>query len=149
MQTTMVKRLYFVVEGETDARIIMTLLDCKDYEKVFVNVAHGMSAMSSIAATLRLMLEPQDRIIVVFDSDSTDEFEIQDKIATMRYLSRADVSQVKIGVFCMVPDIEMALFDNPKKAFQGIDAIVDYMRANIESIKQKQIIKDIQSFIDE
>lgn len=150
MRGAVLKRnLHLVVEGEMDARILCTLLKHDDYKNVHYSVAGGYHKMSDIVSTLRLMLEPEDRILVVFDSDTENPTDVEDKINTMTYLTKADISRVKIKIFAFVPDIERSLFGMSKQEIKDkhLD-IATLLKNNFDDIKQKEIIRQMQSFLD-
>ena len=114
-----IKSLYIIVEGQTDARILHTLLNCACYKKVYHIPAGGFANLSSMATTIRLMQAPKEaanKIVVAFDADSEKKDVIEDRLDTMRYLTSADFDK-RIGVFCFVPDIERSLF--PSEKFSG------------------------------
>lgn len=144
------KALYIIVEGKTDAQILHTLLDCRQYEHVYHIPVGGYGNMSSTVTTIRLLkiYKPlADKILVVFDSDSTKKDVIEDRLATMRYLTNADFDD-RIGVFCFVPDIEGALFPNHYPKRKGITKdLVQYMEEHIEGLREKDEIKKIQTFV--
>lgn len=144
--------IYIIVEGEIDAQILHSLLNCNGYERVYHIVAGGYSNLSSMARTIRLMrapMESKDKILVVFDADSEKRDAIDDKIATMRYLTNADYDK-RIGVFCFVPTIDRYLFPKSEVKTKGVSkALIYYMKKNIEALRNKPTIKAIQKFIDE
>ncbi len=88
-----------------------------------------------------------DKILVVFDSDSTKLDVIEDRIATMRYLTNADFDD-RIGVFCFVPDIEVNLFPEFKYKKNDLGALVGYMKEHFDELRNRKGIKVIQAFID-
>lgn len=146
------KAIYIIVEGESDAQILHTLLNCDGFKSVYHMVAGGYNNLSSIARTIRLMkapMESNDKIIVAFDSDSEKKDAIEDKIATMRFLTNADYDK-RIGVFCFVPTIDKYLFPQDVIKTKGISkGMVEYMKKNIDALRSKPTIKAIQKFIDE
>lgn len=147
-----IRALYLIVEGEADARILHTLLDCSKYNNVYHIPAGGYNGLSSVAKTIRLMKTPSDsndKIVVVFDADSEKLDVIEDRIATIRYLTNADYDN-RIGVFCFVPTIEKVLFPKniPIKK-SDISGIVNYMKNHFEEMKEEKIIQRIQVFINE
>ena len=146
------RSLYIIVEGQTDAQILHTLLECSNFENVYHIPTGGYSNMSSIARTIRLMRLPNeanDKLLVVFDTDSEKKDVIEDRLDTMRYLTGADYDK-RMGVFCFVPDIEGSLFPSVKFKSKVIsDVLVNYMREHIEELRTNDVIKDMQAFIDE
>lgn len=93
--------------------------------------------------------DSNDKIVVVFDSDSEKPDVIEDRMATIRFLTNADYDK-RIGVFCFVPSIEKALFPNSISVKKGdISGVADYMKRHFEELKEKETIKQIQVFINE
>ena len=77
-----IKSLYIIVEGQTDARILHTLLNCTRYKKVYHIPAGGFANLSSMATTIRLMQAPKEaanKIVVAFDADSEKKDVINDR----------------------------------------------------------------------
>ena len=74
---------------------------------------------------------------------------INDRIATMRYLTGADYDN-RIGVFCFVPTIDVALFPKgfPKNKGDVVE-LTEYIIKHLEELREMDIIKAIQAFIDE
>jgi 5S rRNA maturation endonuclease (ribonuclease M5) len=146
------RALYIIVEGQTDAQILHTLLKCSNFENVYHIPTGGYGNMSSMARTIRLMRslnEANDKILVVFDTDSEKKDVIEDRLDTMRYLTSADFDK-RIGVFCFVPDIERSLFPSEKFKRKVInDDLVNYMREHIEELRSNDVIREMQAFIDE
>lgn len=147
-----VKALYIIVEGQTDAKILHTLLDCSQYKKVYHIPVGGFGNLASMATTIRLMRKPNesgDKILVAFDADSEKKDVVNDRIATMHYLTGADFDN-RIGLFCFVPTIEGELFPKGFPKRKGNDAeLTKYMMENIDDLRGKEVIKAIQAFINE
>lgn len=142
--------LYLIVEGETDAKVLRTVLNCADFDKVFQYVSQGYNNMASICRTLRLMVGQEDKILIAFDTDTEDEETIQNQYSTLSFLSRADVSSVKIGIFPMKPCLETAL--NIPRGLYGKDLspqFVSYLRVNLNRIQTQQLIQDMQNFLND
>lgn len=146
------RALYIIVERQTDAQILHTLLECSGFENVYHIPTGSYGNLSSMAKTIRLMRSPNednDKILVVFDSDSEKEDVIEDRLATMRYLTGAEYDR-RIGIFCFVPDIERSLFPTYKFERKGINAdLVEYMKEHIDELRSNKVIKEMQAFIDE
>lgn len=146
------RALYIIVEGQTDAQILHTLLECSNFENVYHIPTGGYSNLSSMVKTIRLMRSPDeanDKILVVFDSDSEKKEVIEDRLATMRYLINADYDK-RIKVFCFVPTIERYLFPTLKLRQKGVnDKLVAFLKENIAVLRGKEVIREMQAFIDE
>jgi 5S rRNA maturation endonuclease (ribonuclease M5) len=146
------RALYIIVEGETDAAILHTLLDCKNFENVYQVPAGGYSNISSVAKTIRLLESPvvsNDKIIIAFDADSLREQVKNDKVSMMRQLTSAEFDK-RIGVFCFLPTIDQYLFHDDYKIVEGdIESLKEYLKDRLPELKDMPVIKEIQSFIDE
>ena len=146
------KALYLIVEGKTDAAILHTLLDCRKFHKVYHIPTGGYGNISSVARTIRLMRSPvdsNDKIIIAFDADSLNEQIRNDRIATMRYLTNADVDK-RIGVFCFIPTIDRYLFQSNYKITKGeTRELIEYLKGHLTELKEMDAIKDMQAFLDE
>lgn len=147
-----IKALYLICEGKTDAEILHTLLDCKSFQKVYQLPSGGYGNLSSVARTIRLMrspMESNDKIIIAFDADSLSEQVCNERIATMRYLTNADYDK-RLGVFCFPPTIEQYLFHSDfKELKKDRVTLIDYLKKNYDALRDMDIIKDMQEFIDE
>lgn len=147
-----IKALYLICEGKRDAEILHTLLDCKSFQKVYQLPSGGYGNLSSVARTIRLMRSPMescDKIIIAFDADSMSEQVRFERIATMRYLTNADYDK-RLGVFCFPPTIEQYLFHADFKELKKDRVkLIEYLKKNYDALKNMDIIKDMQEFIDE
>lgn len=145
------RALYLICEGETDASILHTLMDCKSFQKVYHIPAGGYDNMPSVARTIRLMktpMESDDRIIIAFDADSSNEQIRNDRIATMRYLTFADYDK-RVGVFCFTPTIEEYLFPlNYQSLKDDKNQLVLSLKKNLPELREMEVIKDMQAFLD-
>lgn len=93
--------------------------------------------------------ESVDKIIVAFDADSEKTDVIEDRIATMHYLTGADYDK-RIGLFCFVPTIEGALFPKGFPKRKGDDEeLTKYMMEHIGELREKEVIKAMQAFISD
>ena len=144
--------LYIIAEGQIDASIIHTLLDCTRFRNVYHIPAGGFNNLASMATTIRLMrspLESDDKILVAFDADSEKQDVIDDRIATMRYLTGAEYDN-RIEVFCFSPTIEQYLFSSDDRPLKNDrDKLADYLRQHIEELREKEVIMRMQDFINQ
>lgn len=144
--------LYIIAEGQIDASIIHTLLDCSRYTNVYHIPAGGFNNIASMATTLRLMrspLESDDRFLVAFDADSEKQDVIEDRIATMHYLTGAEYDN-RIGVFCFPLTIEQYLFPSAIVLRKNeTDKLIDYLKEHLQDLREKEVIMQMQEFINE
>lgn len=141
------KNLYIITEGRTDAQILRSLLDCNRFDGVYNYVSNGFNNMPSVCRTVNLRMQAGDRILLVFDSDTRDPESIENKITTMTFLTRPDASVGKIGIFCMIPDMETAL-DVPHSNLKLSKNLAEYLEANAHELKSKPIMQDMQKFLN-
>lgn len=146
------RSLYIIVEGETDAAILHTLLNCKLFDNVHQVPVGGYSNLSSVARTIRLLESPResdDRIIIAFDADSQSEQVKNDKVSMMRQLTSAEYDK-RIGVFCFLPTIDQYLFHDDYQLVKGdIEGLKVYLKEHLEALKDMPIIREMQAFINE
>lgn len=145
------RSLYIIAEGQTDAQILHTVLDCSRFGDVYHVPTNGYNNMASMVRTVRLMKSPResnDRILVVFDADSTKEEVRVDKIATMQYLINAEYDK-RIGVFCFVPTIDHYLFGTDFRLVKGDRGeFIKYLQENLGRLRDLPEIRRIQEFLD-
>lgn len=138
--------LYILSEGNTDRSIIRTLLNCDEY-RVYAPEVCGFANMAALARTLRLMINSNDKILIAFDADTVNEDSANEKIARMRFLSKADMAN-NIGVFCFIPQIESIFPANTRFNKENIEELKSILKTNLETIKQNTIINQMQMFVN-
>ncbi|MCQ2272598.1 MAG: hypothetical protein MJZ72_07430 [Bacteroidales bacterium] len=138
--------LYVLAESNTDRAIIRTLLDCDKY-RVYAPEISGFANMATLARTLRLMIKSNDKILIAFDAETMKKDSADEKIARMRFLSKADASN-NIGVFCFLPQIESIFPANTRFNKENIEELKSILKTNLETIKQNTIIKQMQMFVN-
>lgn len=146
------RAIYFICEGDQDAAILHTLMDCNAFQKVYRIPAGGYGNLSSVARTIRLTktpMESNDKIIIAFDADSTSEQVKNDRIATMRYLTFADYDR-RVGVFCFAPTIDEYLFPSDYQLLvNDNDKLTKYLKNNLSKLREMDVIKEMQAFLNE
>ena len=142
------RNLYLIVESEFDGSIIRTLLDCNGFKNVYTVPAGGYRNIPSLIRTLRLMCNKNDVIIGICDADSEKEEDIAERLSSMKILSKADVSEVKIEIFCFVPTLDILFKDYTGYRKNKIDAgLIDYMKSNYDILINNNTIADIRDFL--
>lgn len=146
----MARNLYLIVEGNRDIMILRYLLDYSKYDKVYHIPAGSYSSLSAVATTVRLMGKDErseDKILVVFDSDSTNPSVGAEKTANIEYLTNADYDE-RMSVFCFDQDIEHCLF--PQVDFKGLtnDEQSQLLQKDRDILKENPYIKELQKLID-
>lgn len=140
------RNLYLIVEGDTDAIVISEAIDYSGYSHVRLLTLHRRDAMASYVRTIRLMSNENDKIVVVFDADTMDRNIAMESVANMRRMSHAELMTERIGFFACVPDLE-GQFTIPKIP-KNRELYLAYVRENKEAIKNNDIIKSINAFIN-
>lgn len=140
------RNLYIIVEGETDAIVISEALDYSKYSQVRLLTLQRRDTMASYVRTIRLMSNETDKIVVVFDADTMDKNIVMEVITNMRRMSHAELMTERIGFFACVPDLE-GQFTIPKMP-KSREQYLAYVRENMDAIKNNDIIKSINAFIN-
>lgn len=145
------RSLYIIAEGQTDAQILHTVLDCSRFGDVYHIPSNGYNNIASKVRAVRLMKNPSesnDRILVVFDADSTKEEVREDRIATMQYLTNAEYDR-RIGIFCFAPTIDRYLFGTDFRLVKGDRGeLIMYLQENLGRLRDLSGIKRIQEFLN-
>lgn len=146
------RALYIICEGQTDAAVLREILDCSRYGKVYMVPAGGYNNLSSVARTIRLMRVGDDndnRIIVVFDSDSLEPKVKGEKTEMMRYMLNARYDE-RVEVFCFEPDIDVALFGERRFSSKAIKegTIRNELASRMDELRSNPVIREIQEFLD-
>ena len=147
LNKTINQNLYIVTEGVSDAQILRTILNCERFSNVYNVVSNGYNEILSVSRIIRLNMALQDKMLIVFDSDTCNKETIYDNISTMKFLTNSDSNNEQTGIFCMVPTLDEVL--GLPEGFKGDkEALSDYLRKNQSCLKDLKIIKGIQSFIN-
>lgn len=146
MCETILKPIILIAESATDASVIASLVDTGNRILYMIN-AGGYHNISSVVRTQYLMHGDSMGYIAVFDSDSENENVCQERLATVKYLSRAEMHPDRIGIFCFSPDIEHDL-GLIKVNKNNKEELKQYLTNNLSTIKINKVIVDIQRFID-
>ena len=145
--STSLNYLYIITEGKSDAQILRSLLDCDRFKGVYNYISNGFNNMPSVCRTVNLRMQVGDKILLVFDSDTRDPESIENKITTMTFLTRPDASVGKIGIFCMVPDMEAEL-NLPRYHHKLSVDLVDYLKTNASELRDLPVMRQMQEFLN-
>lgn len=140
------RNLYLIVEGNTDAVIISEALDYSQYNHVRLLTLHTKDSMASYVRTIRLMSSDDDKIVVVYDADTQDREQAMASMTNMRRMSHAELMTDRIGFFVCVPDLE-GQFAIPKMSKRQENYQM-YVKEHIEEIRNNDLIKSIQTFLN-
>lgn len=146
MRTTILKPVILITEGRTDAPIICSLINTGE-RKVYMVPAGGFQRIASTLRTQYLMNGDSHYYIAVFDSDSEEDSEREERLAMVRNLSKASYHQKHIGIFCFRNNLEKELgITVPKQGDKA--ALIQQMVENKDRMMQSKTIVEIQRFID-
>lgn len=101
---------YVVVEGLTDSKLIASLVP-HDFQRQITIVPAGRGGLTSMARTL--LVSRRKPVVVVADSDTTDEHSMRQLRREMEELIRAVAGGIPFKVILMVPEIESLFFRAP------------------------------------
>ena len=147
LNKTITQNLYIITEGMRDAQILRTILNCERFGNVYSVISSGYNEIPSISRTIRLSMSLHDKMLIVFDADTCNSETIYDKISTMRFLTNSDSNNDETGIFCMIPTLDKVL-GITKQFKEDKEALRDYLRKHQYQLKDLEIIKDIQKFIN-
>ena len=145
------KKICFILEGKTDAvilsHIFKNLFPETDYNIVF-SVGDGYSSLISKVRPIIDNVPEETKILVVYDSDTTNPQVAEEKMDLTKYLINYKMYQDRLGVFSFDPNIE-SLF--PETNLVGHKGDFDYLAKvvddNIHSIMNQKTIKQMSQFI--
>lgn len=147
MPAAVLRNLYIIAENSLDVSILRTILDCKSFQNVYDYGIEGYRNMANVCRTLRLMIDYPDKILIAFDTQTINQEIILDLLSNMMYLTKADVSQVKIGLFPMAPNLNTVIGID-EKIKGNMECLKDFLRSNMDQIKSSQVFSDMQAFLD-
>lgn len=138
------KPFLIIPEDVVEAYIVRTLIDVGD-NKVYVEAAGSYQRIPSMIRTYQINHPGEFDYIAIFNANSHDDFEREEKIAMVRNLCRAEKSQENIGVFCFRDNIETELH---LPRLNTASRIIRALKKNAAEMKQSPTIVEIQKFID-
>lgn len=138
------KPFLIISEDVVEAYIVRTLIDVGD-NKVYVEAAGSYQRIPSMIRTYQINHPGEFDYIAIFNANSHDDFEREEKIAMVRNLCHAEKSQENIGVFCFRDNIETELH---LPRLNTASRIIRALKKNAAEMKQSPTIVEIQKFID-
>lgn len=138
------KPFLIIAEDVVEAYIVRTLIDVGD-NKVYVVATGSYQRIPSMIRTYQINHPGEFDYIAIFNANSHDDFEREEKIAMVRNLCRAEKSQENIGVFCFRNNIETELH---LPRLNTASRIIRALKKNAAEMKQSPTIVEIQKFID-
>lgn len=145
MRPSVLNKLYIIVERQLDASILRSILDCNEYEEVYQYISNGFNNLPSICQTLRYRLENRDKMVIVFDTDSTDTDTINNMISILNFLISPEKTNNSIGIFDMVPNLDTVLKLDKHDDIAKLSQII---KERLDELKKIPVIIEIQKFID-
>lgn len=140
------KIIHIVVEGPTDKAVLNEVLDLSMFNKVSWIVVRSKNNIASYVRTLRLMVEPRTKILVVFDADVTNTEKAEESVYVMRQMSRAENDTENIGFFAFVSDLETNL-NIPKNIRKSEREYQKFAKEHKQEMSSIDIITKIQAFV--
>ena len=141
----MKRNLYIVAESGIDAAFIQEILDLSKYEVCAVGV-NGRNTVASYVRMMRLMMNNTARMIVIFDADTIFPNGIRQAEENMRQASQTEYVKDKVGIYAFFPDIER-YFKMPQ-LHKDKETYLQYARENKEELRKKDLIQEIQKFLN-
>lgn len=145
------KKICFILEGKTDevilSHIFKNMFPETDYNIVF-SVANGYSSLLSKVRPIIDNVPEETKILVVYDSDTTNPRVAEEKMDLTKYLINYKMYQDRLGVFSFDPSIETIFPEENIVRHKGdVDYLVKAVDANFNSIKDQTTIKQMAQFI--
>src|SRR5262245_41135666 len=106
------KRVYVLVEGETDAAFLRRLLPPEVTRDAEIVPAGSSSEIPSLARSL--LVRRQSPLAVLMDADSLSESVIQERKESTEDLIRSAAAAIPVKVVVVVPEIESWFFVVPE-----------------------------------
>lgn len=138
------KPFLIIAEDVVEAYIVRTLIDVGD-NKVYVEATGSYQRIPSMIRTYQINHTGEFDYIAIFNANSHDDFEREEKILMVKNLCRAEKSQENIGVFCFRDNIETELH---LPRLNTASRIIRALKKNAAEMKQSPTIVEIQKFID-
>ena len=135
-----------LAEDALSAAIVRTLTDMGD-NKVYMVDARCYQNIASMIRTYQITCPEEFDYIAVFNANSHDDFEREERIAMIKNLCRAEKSPENIGIFCFRNNIETELH-LPQLNTASMAEITDALKKNAAELKQSPTIVEIQKFVD-
>lgn len=142
------RSIHIIVEGITDRVVLSEILDLSKYPKVYWIVAQSKNNIASYVRTLRLMIESETKILVVYDADTSDVTKVNESIEMMRQLSRSEYRKDNIRFYAFVPYLEKNL-NMPESMQKDAQQYKRYAKDHKEELKHIEIIQKIQEYVDQ
>ena len=145
------KKICFILEGRTDevilSRIFKKIFPESDYNIVF-SVGNGYSSVLSKVRPIIDNVPEETKILVVYDSDTTNPRVVEEKMDLTKYLINYNMYQDRLGVFSFDPNIESLFPETNMVNHKGdFDYLVKAVDDNINSIMNQKTIKQMSQFI--
>lgn len=145
------KKICFILEGKTDevilSHVFKNMFPETDYNIVF-SVGNGYSSVISKVRPIIDNVPEETKILVVYDSDTTNPRVAEEKKDLTKYLINYKMYQDRLGVFSFDPNIETIFPEgNMVQHKRDFDYLVKAVDANFNSIKEQSTIQQMAQFI--
>ena len=144
------KKICFIVEGKLDRVILEHIFNNKfpksDYNIVYC-VTHGYSSMMSSVRPIIDKVPAETKILVVYDSDTTNPRTSEEKKDLVKYIINYSMFKDRIGVFSFDPYIE-TIFPPKTRLQKSIDSYIKAVNDNLNSIMNQKTIQEMVKFIE-
>lgn len=140
------KPFLIVAEDVVSATIVRTLIDVGN-NKVYMEPAGSYQRIPSTIRTYQNNHAGEFDYIAIFNANSDDDFEREEKIAMVKYLTRTKKSMESIGVFCFRNNIQTELH-LPRPDNSSLLDLAIVLKKNAAEMKQSPTIVEIQKFVD-
>ena len=145
------KKVCFIVEGNSDKIILEHIFNKKfpksDYNIVYC-VAHSYSSMMSSVRPIIDRVPAETKILVVYDSDTTNPRTSEEKMDLVKYIINYSMFKDRVGVFSFDPYIE-TIFPKKIHLTKDIDSYVKAVNDNLTTIMNQKTIQQMVKFIEE
>jgi len=102
-------KAYVVVEGMTDVAVVRAVLPPGLLGEVTLAAAGDRSSVMSVARTI--LVTRRKPVAVLVDTDSVDEWIVQDRMQSTQELLRAVAGGIQTKVILLIPTIEASFFE--------------------------------------
>ena len=140
------KPFLIIAEDKLSASIVRSLIDVGN-NKVYVVVAGNYQNIPSLIRTYQINYNGKFDYIAIFNANSDDDFDREEKISMIRFLCNVEKSQENIGIFWFRDNIETELH-LPQLNTANMAEITGALRKDAAEMKQSPTIVEIQKFVD-
>jgi hypothetical protein len=108
---------YIVTEGQSDVDILQKLLSTQILQQVNIIGRNGRS--SAIATSARIMIDKRKPVVLVVDSNTEYEGDVNTQLDTLNYLLRKASAETTFKIILAIPEME-AVFAHDRSLLSKI-----------------------------